>query len=113
MEAILANTSANAAMVNLAGEVGVIGPGKLADIVIWDSDPIADIAVLQRPQEIFAIIKDGGIADREAVGGFRQVSARAWPVRDIFSRLKPITLGQSSPGHCARTRLRELAATKT
>ena len=73
MQAILANTSGNAAMVNLAGEVGVIAPGKLADIVIWDSDPIADIAVLQRPQEIFAIIKDGRIVDREAVGGFRQL----------------------------------------
>jgi len=73
MEAVLANTSGNAAMVNLAGEVGVIAPGKLADIVIWDSDPIADITVLQRPQEIFAIIKDGRIVDREAVGGFRQL----------------------------------------
>ena len=73
MEAILANTSGNAAMVNLAGEVGVIAPGKLADIVIWDSDPIADISVLQRPEEISAIIKDGRIVDREAVGGFRQL----------------------------------------
>src|SRR6516162_4577030 len=71
MQAILANTSGNAAMVNLAGEVGVIAPGKLADIVIWDSDPIADITVVQRPEEIFAIIKDGRIVDREAVGGFR------------------------------------------
>jgi imidazolonepropionase-like amidohydrolase len=51
MEAIVANTSGNAAMVNLAGEVGVIAPGKLADIVIWDKDPIADITVLQRPAE--------------------------------------------------------------
>ncbi|MBV8132247.1 MAG: amidohydrolase family protein, partial [Alphaproteobacteria bacterium] len=74
MEAILANTSGNAAMVNLAGEVGVIAPGKLADIVIWDSDPIADITVLQRPDEISAIIKDGMIIDRETVGGFRQLS---------------------------------------
>lgn len=70
MAAILANTSGNAAMVNLAGEVGVIAPGKLADIVICDGDPIADITVLQRPAEISAIIKDGRIVDREAVGGF-------------------------------------------
>jgi imidazolonepropionase-like amidohydrolase len=70
MAAILANTSGNAAMVNLAGEVGVIAPGKLADIVVWGSDPIADITVLQRPEEISAIIKDGRIVDRDAVGGF-------------------------------------------
>jgi imidazolonepropionase-like amidohydrolase len=68
MEAILANTSGNAWLMNLEGEVGVIAPGKLADIVIWNSDPIADITVLQRPSEIALIIKDGRIIDREAVG---------------------------------------------
>jgi len=73
MEAILANTSGNAAMVNLAGEVGVIAPGNLADIVIWDNDPIADITVLQRPAEISLIIKDGRIVDSEG-GGFRRLS---------------------------------------
>jgi imidazolonepropionase-like amidohydrolase len=74
MQAILANTSGNAAMVNLAGEAGVIAPSKLADIVIWDSDPIADITVLQRPEEISAIIKDGRIVDCQGVGGFRELS---------------------------------------
>ena len=73
MEAIVANTSGNAAMVNLAGEVGVIAPGRLADIVIWDNDPLADITVLQRPTEISLIIKDGRIVDRTD-GGFRQLS---------------------------------------
>ncbi|MBV8735764.1 MAG: amidohydrolase family protein [Alphaproteobacteria bacterium] len=73
MEAIVANTSSNAAIVNLAGEVGVIAPGRLADIVIWDNDPLADITVLQRPTEISLIIKDGRIVDRTD-GGFRQLS---------------------------------------
>src|SRR5271166_5660290 len=73
MEAILANTSGNAAIVNLAGEVGVITSGQLADIVIWDNDPLADITVLQRPNEISAIIKDGKIIDRDAAG-FPQLS---------------------------------------
>jgi imidazolonepropionase-like amidohydrolase len=73
MEAIVANTSGNAAMVNLTGEVGVIAPGKLADIVIWDKDPIADITILQRPAEISLIIKDGRIVDTEG-GAFRQLS---------------------------------------
>ena len=73
MEAILANTSGNAAMVNLAGEVGVIAPDKLADIVIRDSDPIADITVVQRPEEISAVIKDGRVIDRGTVGGFSKL----------------------------------------
>ncbi|HMD64888.1 MAG TPA: amidohydrolase family protein [Stellaceae bacterium] len=72
MEAIVANTSQNAWLMGLEGEVGIIAPGKLADIVVWDSDPLADITVLQRPSEISAIIKDGRIVDYEA-GGFRQL----------------------------------------
>ncbi len=73
MEAIIANTAGNAAMVNLAGEVGVIAPGRLADIVIWDKDPLADITVLQRPAEISLIIKDGRIVDHDG-GGFRRLT---------------------------------------
>ena len=72
MEAIVANTSHNAWLMGLEGEVGLIAPGKLADIVIWNSDPFADITVLQRPSEISTIIKDGRVVDREA-GGFRQL----------------------------------------
>jgi imidazolonepropionase-like amidohydrolase len=73
MEAIGANTSANAWLLDLDGELGVIAAGKLADLVIWDSDPLADITVLQRPAEISLIVKDGRIVDRE-VGGFRHLS---------------------------------------
>jgi hypothetical protein len=32
--------------------------------VIWSSDPIADITVLQRRSEISTIIKDGWVVDR-------------------------------------------------
>jgi imidazolonepropionase-like amidohydrolase len=72
MEAIVANTSKNAAMVGLKDKVGVVAPGKLADIVVWDNDPIKDITVLQRPTEISVIVKDGKIVDRE-VEGFRHL----------------------------------------
>jgi imidazolonepropionase-like amidohydrolase len=74
MEAILANTSRNAWLIGLQEEIGIIAPGKLADIVIWNTDPLADITVLQRPDEIAAVIKDGRIVDREAAGGFLQLS---------------------------------------
>jgi imidazolonepropionase-like amidohydrolase len=73
MEAIVANTSRNAWLIDLDGGVGVIAPGKLADIVIWNSDPLADITVLQRPGEISAVIKDGRIIDR-AAHGFRELA---------------------------------------
>ena len=72
MEAIVANTSRNAWLMGLEGEVGVLAPSKLADIVIWNSDPLAGITVLQRPSEISTIIKDGRVVDRAACG-FRQL----------------------------------------
>jgi hypothetical protein len=58
--------------VGLEGEVGVIATGKLADIVICNSDPVADIIVLQRPSQISTIIKGGRIID-SGTGGFRQL----------------------------------------
>jgi imidazolonepropionase-like amidohydrolase len=72
MEAILANTSHNAAVLGLHDEVGVVAAGKLADIVVWNSNPVADITVLQRPDEISAVIKDGRPVNRGA-GGFQQL----------------------------------------
>ena len=73
MEAIVANTSRNAWLMGLEGEVGVIAPGKLADIVIWNSDPLAEITVLQRPSEISTVVKDGRVVDSEAGGDFRRL----------------------------------------
>jgi imidazolonepropionase-like amidohydrolase len=84
MEAIVANTSRNAWLMGFEGEVGVIAPGKLADIVIWNSDPIADITVLQRPGEISTIIKDGRLIDRRA-GGFTQLLDEPPRVRTSLS----------------------------
>jgi imidazolonepropionase-like amidohydrolase len=68
VEAIVANTSRSAWLLNLDGKLGVIAPGMLADIVIWSRDPVADITVLQRPDEIALIVKDGRIIDRDALG---------------------------------------------
>jgi len=84
MEAILACTSRNAELMGLEDEVGVIAPGKLADIVIWNSDPLADITVLQRPSEISAVIKDGRIVDRVA-HGFRELAEEPSRARMLAS----------------------------
>jgi len=72
MEAIVACTSLNARVLGLDGRVGIIAPGKLADITVWDEDPIADISILQRPSQLTAVIKDGRLIDR-ATAGFRRL----------------------------------------
>jgi imidazolonepropionase-like amidohydrolase len=83
LEAIKANTSLAAPMVNLDGKVGAIETGKLADMVIWDSDPVADITVFQRPTEIHMMIKDGKIVDRE-VEGFRHLKQEPRRARMLY-----------------------------
>jgi imidazolonepropionase-like amidohydrolase len=72
MEAIMACTSKNARVIGLDGKVGVIAPGMLADIIVWDRDPIADITVLQHPELLSAVIKDGRVVDR-TLQGFRKL----------------------------------------
>ena len=59
MEAIMANTRDNAFAVGLEGELGTIEPGMLADMLILDKDPIADISVLQKGKHLSTVIKDG------------------------------------------------------
>ena len=59
MEAIVANTRDNAFAVGMEGDLGTIEAGKLADILILDKDPLADISVLQKGRHLSAVIKDG------------------------------------------------------
>lgn len=42
------------------GKLGVVAEGALADVILVDGDPVADISLITRPDEAFtAIIKDG------------------------------------------------------
>ena len=63
MEAIVANTQGNAFAVGLEDEVGVIAPGMLADIIILNEDPVADITVLKGGRHLTTVIKDGKEVD--------------------------------------------------
>jgi imidazolonepropionase-like amidohydrolase len=55
MQAITATTGSNAKLLNLSDR-GTIAVGKRADLVIVDSDPLADI---RNTQKIFAVYHDG------------------------------------------------------
>jgi imidazolonepropionase-like amidohydrolase len=65
MEAIVAATKGNAQAVGLTGQVGEIAPGKLADVIVLNKDPLADITVLQGGRHLSWVIKDGRIVDLE------------------------------------------------
>lgn len=59
LEAIRAATSDAAWVLKLEGRVGALREGYLADVIVVDGDPVADITVLGRPGAIHEVIKDG------------------------------------------------------
>jgi imidazolonepropionase-like amidohydrolase len=53
-------TTVNAALLNRAGELGVIAPGAVADLIVVVGDPLADISLLDgQGEHLTAIMKDG------------------------------------------------------
>jgi imidazolonepropionase-like amidohydrolase len=59
MEAILAATKYGGQIMQMGDELGMIKPGYLADMLLVDGDPIANIRVLQDKSRLLAIMKDG------------------------------------------------------
>jgi imidazolonepropionase-like amidohydrolase len=79
LEAIQAGTSNGARMLGLAGEIGVVAPDMIADMIVVAGDPVADIRVLQQRSAIETVIQDGRVVefDEERV-------ARPWPHERII-----------------------------
>jgi imidazolonepropionase-like amidohydrolase len=59
MEAIRAATSQAAWAMKMEGKVGALQEGLLADVIVVDGDPLADIRVLGREGAIVEVIKEG------------------------------------------------------
>jgi imidazolonepropionase-like amidohydrolase len=77
LEAIKAATHDNAYAIGLEGQVGELAPGKLADLIVLDRDPLADITVLQGGKHLTHVIKDGKLVDlapREEMLSFREAA---------------------------------------
>lgn len=57
--AILSATRTNAELFGLAGEIGTVEPGKRADLIVVDGQPVDDIAVLQDADRVVFVMRDG------------------------------------------------------
>ena len=62
MEAIVATTKTAAECVHLGADVGTLEPGKLADLIVVDGDPLADVTLLQRRERISLVMLGGELA---------------------------------------------------
>jgi imidazolonepropionase-like amidohydrolase len=60
MGAIVATTKTNAELLKKEKDLGTIGAGKLADLILVQGDPLKDITLFQQYQEKIAVIIQGG-----------------------------------------------------
>jgi len=58
-EAIMAATKWGGEIMGRGAELGQLKPGYLADLLLVDGDPLADVAILQDRDRLIAIMKDG------------------------------------------------------
>ena len=64
MEAIVAATGKGAQLLGLDDRLGTIEPGKAADLLIVEGDPLADISILRNPSRISHVFKAGALMAR-------------------------------------------------
>jgi imidazolonepropionase-like amidohydrolase len=60
MGALVATTKTNAELLNRQEDLGTVEAGKLADIIVVDGDPLANINILQEYKEKISLIMKGG-----------------------------------------------------
>ena len=59
MEAILSATRYGGEIMGLGHELGQLRDGYLADVILVDGDPLANLAILREPSKLLAVMKDG------------------------------------------------------
>ena len=60
VEVLRQATSGNAELLERSGELGTVAPGALADLVVVDGDPVADLGVLSGQGERISLVMKGG-----------------------------------------------------
>ena len=73
MEAIRSTTLYGGQVMMRPHELGVVKEGYLADLMLVDGDPLANLAILRDPKRILAVMKDGVFAKRPEMA-----AQRAW-----------------------------------
>jgi imidazolonepropionase-like amidohydrolase len=59
MESLVSATRSNAELFGMEDEIGTIDEGKLAELLVVEGDPLENIAILQKPDNIRLIMKGG------------------------------------------------------
>ena len=93
LEGLIAATSGSARACGLEHLIGTVEPGKVADLLVVDGDPLANIRLLLEQDRVRLVIQngrpvveDGRVSDppadaRPLSPGYRKDVSSAWPVR--------------------------------
>jgi imidazolonepropionase-like amidohydrolase len=66
LELLRSATSVNAALLNMQGRLGQLAPGAYADLLALDGNPLRDIAIFERPEQMAMIMRGGKFIKRVA-----------------------------------------------
>ena len=68
-EALACATRIGAELMDMGQELGQVREGYLADLLLVDGDPLADVSILQRQERLVAIMQNGNFhkLDRDAL----------------------------------------------
>lgn len=95
-EALLAATATGARALGLDDRLGTVQPGKLADLVVVDGDPLADPALLRERDRIWLVLQRGDPVAGAAFDSSAAIAANARTAAD--SRSVTHTSALSSAG---------------
>lgn len=68
MEALVSATRTNAELFGMEREIGTVEEGKLADLLVVEGNPLDDISILQKKDNLKLIVKGGRVVKNELGG---------------------------------------------
>jgi imidazolonepropionase-like amidohydrolase len=86
LQAITAATKGGAEVMRMSDSIGTIEPGKLADLVVIDGDPLSDISLVRTG--VVGVVQDGRVI-RDDLGLLDELrrAARPSPARVAAERV--------------------------
>ena len=78
METIVSATKYGGQIMMMENDLGLVQEGRLADLLLVDGDPVADLSILLDQKRLLAVMKDGVFHKEPAIQSARTGSVPSW-----------------------------------